>query len=434
MTNIGMINHGAAVLQGGVSGRTEKIAPRGRRREVDVLIITAIPEEYDAVRAVGGLSPWTDHDAGGATPYATTRCRKLSVALARPTWMGGRNTGPIATTLTDLLKPACLAMCGVCAGNPGSTAPGDVVVAAPAFEWDEGRYAGGILKKDHEEFPLDTRWVRAVQDFDPVGLASHGVATEEEALLWYLEKLHQGQDPRTHPARDRYFPPSTWGPRLARLESEDLIALRDGAPMLTESGRKHIQRILYFEVDGPERLPYAVHAGPMASGSAVVTDQRIWAALEAGKRNILAVDMESATIGTVAAHRRVPHWLVAKGVMDHADPGKDDRFKAFAAKASAEVLFALLEQFLTTPAVPADPAKRIPEAVKQEVVRQLRYHWQDLADVFGVPSYETRQFRAGDEPHELWGWLALRHRLRDLPDALDEIGRGDLAGLLRPYV
>jgi hypothetical protein len=120
--------------------------------------------------------------------------------------------------------------------------------------------------------------------------------------------------------------------------------------------------------------------------------------------------------------------------MDHADPGKDDRFKAFAAKASAEVLFALLEQFLTTPAVPADPAKRIPEAVKQEVVRQLRYHWQDLADVFGVPSYETRQFRAGDEPHELWGWLALRHRLRDLPDALDEIGRGDLAGLLRPYV
>jgi nucleoside phosphorylase len=397
-----------------------------------VLIVTAIPEEYDAVRAAGGLSPWTDHESGGTAPYATARFGKLSVALTRPTWMGGRNTGPIATTLTDRLEPVCLAMCGVCAGNPGATAPGDVVVAAPAYEWDEGRHGPGTFRADHEEFPLDTRWVRAVQDFDPLALPSHGIATEKEARLWYLENLYQGQDPRTHPARDRYFPPSTWGPRLARLESEGLIALPDGAPELTEHGREHIRRILYFDVDGPARLPYAVHAGPMASGSAVVTDQRIWAALESGKRNVLALDMEAATIGTIAAQRHVPHWIVAKGVMDHADPGKDDRFKAFAAKASAEVLFALLAQFFGTPATPAP--HRVPDAVRQDVVRQLRYHWLDLADVFGVPSYETRRFRPGDEPHELWGWLALRHRLTDLPDALDEIGRGDLAGLLRPYI
>jgi nucleoside phosphorylase len=427
------INHGAAVIRGDVSGRTDLTARRPRRRGVDVLIVTAIPEEYDAVRAVGGRSAWSEHEVGGETPYATARFRTLSVALARPTWMGGRNTGPIATTLTDRLQPGCLAMCGVCAGNPASTAPGDVVVAAPAYEWDEGKYTPGMLKPDHEEFPLDSRWVRAVQDFVPVGLPSHGVATEEEARLWYLEKLYQGQNPRKHPARNSYFPGSTWAKRLARLESEDLIALRDGGSVLTESGRKYIQRVLYFEVDGPERLPFNVYAGPMASGSAVVTDDRIWAALEAGKRNVLAVDMESATIGTVAAHRRVPHWLVAKGVMDHADPGKDDRFKAFAAKASAEVLFALLEQLLATTPAPAPPS-RVPDAVKQEIMRQLRYHWQDLADVFGVPSYEARKFRAGDEPHDLWAWIAHRQRLADLPDALDEIGRRDLAGLLRPYV
>jgi len=61
-----------------------------------------------------------------------------------------------------------------------------------------------------------------------------------------------------------------------------------------------------------------------------------------GVRKILALEMEAATIATVAHEREVPQWLVAKGVMDHANFDKDDRIKEFAARASAEVLFALL--------------------------------------------------------------------------------------------
>jgi hypothetical protein len=167
----------------------------------------------------------------------------------------------------------------------------------------------------------------------------------------------------------------------------------------------------------------------------VVTDPRVWAALERGKRNLLAIDMEAATVATVAAQRRVPHWLVAKGVMDHADPAKDDRFKAFAASASAEVLLALLGRLLAPPGTPdRPPLEPVPEAVRLAVTRQLRYDWPDLAELLGVPSYDARDFRAGDEPHDLWVWLSGRHRLPDLPGALDEIGRGDLAALLRPYV
>lgn len=48
--------------------------------------------------------------------------------------------------------------------------------------------------------------------------------------------------------------------------------------------------------------------------------------------------MEAATIADVAAQNNIANWIVIKGVMDYADPNKEDRYKPFAAKASAEVL------------------------------------------------------------------------------------------------
>lgn len=442
--------HNSGVYVGGnmigSTARVTRTAGTGERRQpaagLDVLVIAALKEEYEAAMAVVGASGWQEHGAGGPTPYATARYRTatgqvISVALARPVQMGGRSIGPITTTLTDQLRPTCLAMCGVCAGHPGSTAPGDVVVASPAYEWDEGKHTSDSFRPDPQQYPQDARWVRAVQEFDPSGLPSYGAATDGEAELWLLERLYMGQDPRTHPARKRYFPRSAFGTGLERMSSKGLIAWQDAAWALTGAGRAQIQRILYEDVDGPDRLPFAVLAGPMASGSAVMTDPEIWNRLEVSQRRILALEMESATIATVAHERQVPHWMIAKGVMDHADQNKDDRFKAFAARASAEVLFALLGRLLSRADTSPRPAARvsdIPAPVKLEVLRLLTYDWQDVADVVGIPSAEMRRFRAGDEPAELWDWLRNRGRLADLPAALDEIGRGDLTGLLRPYV
>jgi hypothetical protein len=50
----------------------------------------------------------------------------------------------------------------------------------------------------------------------------------------------------------------------------------------------------------------------------------------------------------------VPHWVVVKGVMDYADPNKDDRIKPFAARASAEVLLRLLQSVPFEPAPASD--------------------------------------------------------------------------------
>lgn len=328
---------------------------------VDVLIITALPEEHAAARAAAGPEVvWREHGTDLATPYLTGAYRNLVIGLARPTRMGGRSTGPLATTLTDLLTPVCLAMCGVCAGHPDDTTPGDVIVASPAFAHDEGKQEGPVFRSDVQQFPLDDRWLRAVQNFDPSGLPSHG--------------------------------------------------------------------------HGAGRLPFAVQAGPMASGNAVMADPGVWQRLRStGIRKVLALEMEAATIATVAHARRVPHWLVAKGVMDNADLRKDDRFKEFAARASAEVLYALLAQLVT--GAPAQSRHgRVPGTAKLEVLRRLHADWREVADVVGVPGFERARFARGEEPRGLWDWLENRDRLTDLPGALAEVGRADLVHVLRPYL
>jgi hypothetical protein len=223
-----------------------------------------------------------------------------------------------------------------------------------------------------------------------------------------------------------------------------------------EAGTVLIRRRLYDDVDGPNRLPFRVLTGPMASGSAVIKDPSIWPLLKtAGVRKIAAVEMEAATVATVARESQVPRWLVVKGVMDHADINKDDRYKTFAARASAEVLFALLVRLLPdamatagtrrSPAIGGRPNQ--PDAAAQpapgpgggvgftgrirlEVCRRLD-NWTDVADLFEVPAYVRARFRPGHEPGELWDYLHNRNRLGELPGALDAVGRTDLADLLR---
>src|SRR5690606_4786435 len=99
--------------------RPQRAQPRagGCMSCVDVLIVTALPEEYAAARSAAngiGAQHWAEQDVDGPTPYligeyVPSAGSRLTVALARSTGMGGRRTGPIATTLTDRLAPRCLA-------------------------------------------------------------------------------------------------------------------------------------------------------------------------------------------------------------------------------------------------------------------------------------------------------------------------------------
>jgi nucleoside phosphorylase len=428
----------------GVAQRLE--VEEERMSRVDALVITALPEEFEAARTVAGGAGWRQHGQDGPAPIVSgevvTPTGVLVVALARPPAMSGRSTGPIVTALVQSLSPTCLAMSGVCAGNPDKTAPGDVLIASPAYQYDEGKQSGDEFLGDIQQFPLEDRWLRTVQDYDPAGLPSYGPATDEEATTWLLERLLLTQEPRHHPARPRYFPRQAWGASLTAIEAEGFIMRQpNGEPALTDTGRAHIERIRYDDVDGPDRLPFAVLHGPMASGNAVMQDPEIWRRLQRmGSRRILGLEMEAATVATVAHQLDVPHWLIAKGVMDSAELRREDRFKEFAARASAEVLLDLLGRLLISAACgsgatePGDPgtSMTVLPKVKLQVLQRLDYDWIDLADYVGVPAFQRAQFGPGEGARGVWEWLDRRDRLGDLPTALADIGREDLAELFRP--
>lgn len=328
--------------------------------EIDVLLVTALKEEHDAARDVAlagarngsGVATWEERDSATPAPYligmyADTTGNNFSVALARPTRMGATATAPIVASLVERLKPRCLAMCGDCAGNPGDVALGDVVIAEMVYTYDEGKSKQDAFEGDHRQIPMSDAWVRSAQDMLADDLPSFGPASSEESRNWALERLYAGDDPRTNPARTRYFPRGTWSERIHALETEGLV-WRDGSKLvLTEQGHSFIEDILFYDPDGPQRLPFQIKVGPIASGNVVVKNGITWDNLKKwGVRSVLGLEMEAAVIGSAAHRLGVPAWVVAKGVMDHADPRKDDRYKPFAARASAEVIFKfLLGQF-----------------------------------------------------------------------------------------
>src|SRR5262245_57229019 len=96
--------------------------------EIDVLVITALLEEFDAAREVAlsgcggdrGVDTWEERDRDDPPPYLVGDYQlasgsSLRVALARPIDKGGTAAGAVAGPLAERLRPKCLAMGGVCA-------------------------------------------------------------------------------------------------------------------------------------------------------------------------------------------------------------------------------------------------------------------------------------------------------------------------------
>lgn len=241
-------------------------------RRVDAVIVTALAVEHRAAVRVGsdgvaghpGVAEWQRHDVHGPTPYEIGRFElagggTVRAALVRATRTGCIAAAATASSLAERLRPRCLAMAGICAGNPAAVGLGDVVIADSTYVYDEGHQTVEGFAANHRQIPMPDGWVRAAQDLT-VG-------------------------------------------------------------------------------DAPFRLAI----GPMVSGNTVVKDGRIWQRLAArGGRHVVGLDMEAAAVATTAYHLGVPAWAVVKGVTDHADPAKDDRYRAAAAEAAAQVLWTLL--------------------------------------------------------------------------------------------
>ncbi|MEZ4314403.1 MAG: pentapeptide repeat-containing protein, partial [Polyangiaceae bacterium] len=116
---------------------------------------------------------------------------------------------------------------------------------------------------------------------------------------------------------------------------------------LTVSGRERVEKERVYYPDGlPTDPELRVHVGPMAMGNAVVEDPQLFDRLKRVGRKTIGVEMEGAAIGHVG--ELLPQKaIVVKGVSDYADRDKDDRYRQFAARASAAWLMAFLRKHLS---------------------------------------------------------------------------------------
>jgi nucleoside phosphorylase len=140
---------------------------------VDVLILTAIQDEYDAVLDIdeGALpdSPWERRmgPLGLEVALRTFRAQDggtLRVAVTRVLEKGGVAPAYAAAPLVRVYSPRCLAVCGVCAGRKGAVESGDVIVADRLWAQDSEQPGGpGPLLP----YQLSARWKQAMGGFSP---------------------------------------------------------------------------------------------------------------------------------------------------------------------------------------------------------------------------------------------------------------------------
>ncbi|WP_437803258.1 pentapeptide repeat-containing protein [Sorangium sp. So ce693] len=333
---------------------------------VDALIVTALQDELEAVLALGegGRDGWREARDPGGFPYfvrdlSNDRGEPLRVAAAWSGRMGESAAAARAQGLIEELDPGCLAMCGICAGKRGEVSLGDVIVADRVYSYDEGKRVAhgggeGAFFHDIETYNLERTWTMEAAPFAreferQAAFAAERPPSRPSQAWWLRHALYESQveggpPPVSRPERAARCP--GWTERIGELEAAGVLRIGDGGLELTEAGVAQVRRDRLLHPDGPPPArPFRVHIGPIATGKAVQEDAGLFERLKPIGRKVLGVEVEAATIGHVA-ERLGRRSIIAKAVSDHADHDRDDSFRAFACRASAEFLVAFLRRFL----------------------------------------------------------------------------------------
>ncbi|WP_437785946.1 pentapeptide repeat-containing protein [Sorangium sp. So ce1097] len=335
---------------------------------VDALVVTALQHELEAVLALGegGRDGWREARDPAGFPYyvrelPNDRGEPLRVAAAWSGRMGESAAAARAQGLIEELDPGCLAMCGICAGRRGEVSLGDVIVADRVYSHDEGKRVapgeggdGGFFH-DIETYNLERTWnmdaslfAREFERATP--LARERPPSRASQAWWlrhalYASAVEGAPPPVALPERAERCP--GWAERVGELEAAGVLRIGDDGLELTEAGVAQVRRERVLHPDGPPPArPFRVHIGPIATGKAVQEDPALFERLRPIGRKVLGVEMEAAAIGYVA-ERLGRRSIIAKAVSDHGDHDKDDSFRAFACRASAEFLFAFLRRTLS---------------------------------------------------------------------------------------
>lgn len=346
------------------AGGSRSLAVDPATPAVDVIILTALSLEYRAVLGVGGSEAggdWQRLSSTSGLPLAMREFvgadgRRLRILAAQAGDMGGIAVVTALQPLLQTYRPRCIAMTGVCAGRPGKTSLGDVIAAERLFYHDAGKERADAILRDIQTYNLRKDWKVALEHFDFAGrfrgepwLANRPIPYEWQEN-WILFRVRGGDaNPAGHPDCVKLCP--QFHRAIEHLWERDEI--QDGTLEITPKGKARIGRVLIKHgnrfPDLPTlqaTLPFRVHVAPMGSGSRVMEDSAIWGVVEQTMRTTLGIEMEAAALGMIAdgADGAKLDALVMKGVMDFANEGRNDHFKEFAARASAECLIAFLRE------------------------------------------------------------------------------------------
>lgn len=243
----------------------------------EVLIITALPEEMEAVLNLlpNGRKDWKElrieegysyFEAHIAKDENTFLCKVTSQAQQGPIYASSH------TTLMLQFKPDLLLMTGICAGNRNKGMRlGDVVMSDMAFHYEIGKQTETGFHPEIE------------------------CSNVEPVLVQWLKDY-------------------CWA---------------------------NAQNI---EVNGEH---YGLHVGAYATGSSVVSRNKVFEDLQVRDRNVLALDMEAYSVlkAVEISNKRIP-TIVIKGVCDFADTQKNDDAHGIAAKVAAKTTLAIAKYLL----------------------------------------------------------------------------------------
>lgn len=332
-----------------------RMQPLNSLTSVDVLLICALKDEYEQAKNVTeGLSPtgwqectqpngWFIADGQFDTPSG----RALTVRITWASGMGREQAQATASMLMQTNPARCIAMSGICAGRRGKVSLGDVIFADRLWSYDAGKVTqeagSAVFQGDIQQYHPSPVWVQRMQAIalsmppQSAWLSSRPDLSFEYQEDWVLLQLLAGVDPRQSPVFERDCP--DWSDVLQRLWKREWV---QKPLLLTDTGKERaVELALIYPKGLPAPEKFQIHVAPIATGASVTEDKDIFSRLSGSMRKVLGLDMEASALATLGDIHNIP-VIIAKGVSDFGDSFKDDRYRNFAARASAECLLALL--------------------------------------------------------------------------------------------
>ncbi|MCQ4166163.1 5'-methylthioadenosine/S-adenosylhomocysteine nucleosidase family protein [Tahibacter harae] len=259
-----------------------------RSYQTDVVVLTALKDpEMIAIRNLpwrwGAEEPIDDSTFISRGTFESGGASH-SVVCAVAERMGMLSTALLAAKLIEKLRPRLLVMPGICAGIGKNIREGDVIFADCAWDYQSGKFTT-VASTSLEGFEIDPHMIQAPRE----------VST-----------------------------------RIDQLQADE--------EMLTRIWRRWPER--------PSQPPKLVRA-PVASGSAVVADERVVTNVLRQHRKAKGLEMELYGLylaGQTCDSPR-PYTFGIKAICDFADGKKADGYQKYAAYVSAEVLAEFLKRY-----------------------------------------------------------------------------------------